>query len=549
MSSVVELDPDTHAVRALVSQQEKPRPLNSLTAAATRLKGKDVVRKGYSQKTGQDAWQEDAWDMYDLVGEQRFLASTLANRMSQARFFVGKMPSNPTEEVVPLTDGPAHEAFDAVQGKGANFPQIIQRLGVNLFIPGDGYVVGHPEKPRKKTQEQSIEQGIDPFAGVAAEEDSDEIDITKLIWCMRARSEVSVDEDQQTATVNGQTFELDEMFLIDIWRPHPKNWKESDSPTRSSLPILRELVGLTMHISAQVDSRLAGAGILFVPASADVALRAQGQVVNLEDPSPFSEALMDAMIKAIEDRSNASALVPLMPVVPDESIEKFKYLSLASDLSMEARELREEAIRRLALGQDCPPELLLGVSGMNHWGAWLVREDVVTTHLEPPLALICDALTTQFLWPVLEAGGMSEEETHDYVIWYDVDHLIMRPNRGDDAKWARENDLISDESTRDALGFDESDAPPVDPSDEVTKLLLTMIRDAPTLAQNPGLAVLNEQVRAMLEGKPIPTAPEVKEEAPEAGESGPETAEEPSTEGGVPATAEQPAEEPTEENP
>src|SRR3546814_17159695 len=51
----------------------------------------------------------------------------------------------------------------------------------------------------------------------------------------------------------------------------------------------------------------------------------------------------------------------------------------------ETRELREEAIRRLALGQDAPPELLLGVGNMNHWGAWLVQADTNNTHVEPPL--------------------------------------------------------------------------------------------------------------------------------------------------------------------
>src|SRR3546814_19565748 len=76
----------------------------------------------------------------------------------------------------------------------------------------------------------------------------------------------------------------------------------------------------------------------------------------------------------------------------------------------ETRELREEAIRRLALGQDAPPELLLGVGNMNHWGAWLVQADTINTHVEPPLARFCDAATTQFLRPVLEARGIAEPE-------------------------------------------------------------------------------------------------------------------------------------------
>lgn len=84
----------------------RPRPLqSSLTASAKRLTTTNIVRMGSSGKG--EAWQEDAWDMYDLVGEQRFLANTIAGRMSQARLFVGKMPKDPTDDVEPVTEGTA----------------------------------------------------------------------------------------------------------------------------------------------------------------------------------------------------------------------------------------------------------------------------------------------------------------------------------------------------------------------------------------------------------------------------------------------------------
>jgi hypothetical protein len=152
-------------------------------------------------------------------------------------------------------------------------------------------------------------------------------------------------------------------------------------------------------------------------------------------------------------------LVPLVVTVPDEATSLFQYLTFAKPLDTEARNLRDEAIRRLALGQDAPPELLLGTAGMNHWGAWLVREDVVNTHIEPPLGLICDALTTQYLWPVLKEQGMSAEEAEQYVVWYDVSHMVMRPNRLADAVTLYGLDVISDAALRDAGGFGEQDAP------------------------------------------------------------------------------------------
>src|SRR5690606_4767313 len=190
----------------------------------------------------------------------------------------------------------------------------------------------------------------------------------------------------------------------------------------------------------------------------------------------------------IGDRSSAAAVVPIMPVVPDESIEKFRFMSFSTPLDAEARELRDEAIRRLALGLDCPPELLLGVGSMNHWGAWLVKEDVVTTHIEPPLALICDALTTQFLWPVLAQQGMPESEGRKHVIWYDVSHLVSRPNWTQDARVLYAAGAINSSALWDAAGFDESDAP-VEPErrevDPAVRMALELVSQAPSLMQAP----------------------------------------------------------------
>src|SRR5690606_37614699 len=131
--------------------------------------------------------------------------------------------------------------------------------------------------------------------------------------------------------------------------------------------------------------------------------------------------------------SAASALVPLVLRVPDESADKFKHITFDKGLDSNALELRSESIRRLALGLDCPPELLLGTNSMNHWGGWLMREDVVRAHIEPTLALICDALTIQYLRPVIEEN-FPELNANDYVIWYDVEHMIIRASNGQDAK-------------------------------------------------------------------------------------------------------------------
>lgn len=495
----------------------RPKPLGSLLASAQRLTSKSMTRH---QGSNARSWQEDAWEMYDLVGEERFLASTLAGRLSQARLFVGKVSPKQGEAPVPVDDPRLSGILEAIGTSAAARQQLINRLGVNLFVAGDGWLCGIPRHmfPQSLMPADSlINEG--QIAGPPPDltgETPLTMDITDLEWKMLSVSEVSTNSGGEVVLRLGEGEQEqircspDEVFLIRVWRPHPRRWWEADSPTRSSLPVLRELVGLTMHISAQVDSRLAGAGLLIVPQSAQRALRVAAGLEDsdADNDDPFTEALMEAMIAPISDRSSASALVPLVVTVPDEATALFQYLTFAKPLDTEARNLRDEAIRRLALGQDAPPELLLGTAGMNHWGAWLVQEEVVTTHIEPPLALICDAITTQYLWPVLLDQGMTPEQAHDYVIWYDVSHMIMRPNRSNDAKDLHDKGVISDEALRDATGFEESDAPPSDSLTAAlpvaTQIAFEFLRSHPALAASPGLPVLIQQIEDALVRVPQP---------------------------------------------
>ncbi len=497
---------------ALASHQPL-RPLTSLLASAQRLTGAKL-KATPGRNSGGKNWQEDAWEMYDLVGEERFLANTLAGRMSQARLFVGKIAENASDAPDPVDDQRLQDVLDQIGDTPSGRAQMILRMGINLFVAGDCWLVGIPkylvpQGDSDENDESTVTKRVARHdTGASAGSVPDDLLSADLEWHALSVSELS------TSSVGELTIRLgessgdqikcspDDVWLIRVWRPHPRRWWEADSPTRSSLPVLRELVGLTMHISAQVDSRLAGAGLLIVPQSAQRALR---QAAGLPDtpeggsePDPFTEALIEAMLTPIGDRANASALVPLVVTVPDDVTDKFQFMSFAKPLDTEARSLRDEAIRRLALGQDAPPELLLGTGGMNHWGAWLVQEDVISTHVEPPLALICDALTTQYLWPALAA--LEIESPEQYVVWYDVSDMIVRPNRASDAGSLYDKGALSDTALRAANGFDETDAPITDDLDEATSLAFELVRKSPELLRNPGLASLVDQIRKVLAG-------------------------------------------------
>jgi len=211
---------------------------------------------------------------------------------------------------------------------------------------------------------------------------------------------------------------------------------------------------------------------------------------------PFVDALIESMLTPIRDRDNASAVVPLVATVPDDALDKIKHITFSTPFDGTAMQLREEAIRRLALGLDMPPEVLLGMGGTNHWSAWQIEESTVKTHLEPVLALISDAVTTDFLWPALEALGVQDVER--YVVWFDTTPLTLRPNRASEAQALHAAGAITTEALRRESGFGDADAPPE--TDRAVEIALGMVEGSPgAVLENPALlAVLIDAIRSAL---------------------------------------------------
>lgn len=494
-----------------------PSP-RALTAAASRPARRTSAASASSPQQAQRtptarSWQAEAWAAYDEVGEERFLASTLSGRLSQARLYVQHKPADgphsslrddetdATDTAPSATAALAEAVLAALGASQQDLGQMLQRLATNLFVAGEGWLVGVPAY---------LVPSVDP-ADPTQTAPSPDPALSDLVWRVLAVTEVTTVAAPTPAAPGRVRLNLgsdasapvevstDEVYMIRIWRPHPARYWEADSPTRACLPILRELIGLTRHISAQIDSRLAGAGLLVVPSSASAALASDAaDAYSNGQPDPFVSALMESMLRPIENRDDASAVVPLVVTVPDEAADKVSHLTFSSALDSGARDLRDEAIRRLALAQDAPPELLLGSGAMNHWGAWLTREDTVTTHIEPVLALICEALTSQYLRPVLLSAGLPEDTVRTLSVGYDVSALVARPNRSEEALNLHKSGAISDEALREASGFDDSDEKPLE--ERALMNAIALATKQPALLTSPGLGPITEELLKVYRG-------------------------------------------------
>jgi hypothetical protein len=437
--------------------------------------------------------------MYDTVGELRFVANTLAQAASRARIFAAHLPqgSDDPETVEEENETPvamqAREAVEVFAGGLLGRSEVVRRLVVQLFVPGDGWLVGLPAGLLEVASPHADEESLPDFGPLGPES----LTIDQLKWHCLSVEEVRVQPSGSVLIdIGGGRRELpqDQVMLVRVWRPHPRRWWQADSPVRANLPVLRELVGLTKHVGATIDSRLAGAGLLVVGNSVEVVGQvADGPAGQEEGQDPFIRALIDTMVTPIEDRDSAAAVVPLVIKVPDETVDKVKHITFASPFDAKSRELRDEAIRRLALGLDAPPEVLLGMGGVNHWTGWLVEESTVKTHIEPQLALLCDALTTDYLWPVLEEAGVSAEQAREFVVWFDTTDLTMRPNRAQEAAELYDRGELSGPALRRESGFDDTDAP--ESVDRATDTALKMMTQMPSLAEAIGIQELIDILR------------------------------------------------------
>lgn len=483
---------------------DQPPPPKRLVSAATLVRQETLRSVAKSQD-----WQAAAWEMYDEIGELHSGAGWLSHSLSRAKLYVGELPDDRTEgEPTPTSDARAKQPLNELFGGPSGHPGMLGRLGLHLTVPGVSYVIGlDMNAPAADEQGGTVQPSplgpdgtpvpdspnVERRWMVASNEEFDVKDNKTIVRLPDSDAQVEVDVENST--------------VIRLWNPHARRAWDADSPVRACLPVLRELINANARITADLESRLAGAGILILPASASVAR------ANPDDSPDGTEQLVDdadyatlieAMVTPIGDRESASAVVPILIRVDDQAVDKVKHISFSTNLDAKVLELRDSAIRRLALGLDVPPEVLLGMTDANHWTGWQIEESAVKLSVEPLLTLIVNALTVHYLRPALTALGVANPER--FVIWYDLSDLILRPNRFEQAYKLWQDGMLGAAAVVAEAGFSEDDMP--DSAERAEHLLvrLLMANVAPETAR-PYLMALGLKAPDATTSSPAPATP------------------------------------------
>jgi hypothetical protein len=437
----------------------------SLTAAAQILHSRRVDRSAQRKpkKSAGAAWQQAAWDYYDVVGEYALGVDMLAWGVAQTRLVSAREnPGSNEPELItgePSEDGTVQPsradqiAADLVAGFAGGSTgqqQLMKRVATQLVVAAESFIVGR---------------------GRPDGEDD--------IWEAYSREEVRFRNGGYTVDDGVEKFDLgDDDVMIRVWIPSPRRRQEPRSSSKSLLPILAEIDGLTKAIQANNDSRLAGAGIIIWPDSVELI---GGTTAGDDDDEtdPFLADVSDMMITPIQDRESAAAIVPIMVKVPTEAVGKIQWLVKPAIASPKDAEDREIAIRRMARAMDLPPEQILGSGESNHWGMWMVAEDTVKGPISSFASIIVHAVTISWYQEALkiayEEAGISDDELVGRMMWFDTTSLEQRPDRSDQAVDAFDRGGQTLEALVRELGLDPAEIPD---GDELVRILLFLVAKA-----------------------------------------------------------------------
>lgn len=430
----------------LASYIPKPPKLRVLRADGQRI---DLT----SRDTGQmlvatrSTWQQTAWAYRDMIGELRYVYQLLGQAVSQVRFYPAA--SRPGSD--DLADLTSDELPDDLGLDAQLIADTVHNFGrIPFDADPDGFTARATEN-----------------LGVAGEFwihiDADEQ------WQVRSTSEVTASADGRI-TINmlpsataGSVHIVDPNSedLLRCWRAHPEWGQLADSALRAVLDVCEDVVLAGREQRSAARSRLAANGVLLIPDSMSL-VQARDEDDDYDDTVASDTFLADftqAMLAPIRDDGDAQAVVPIVIRGDSDDLEKVRHVTLTRADSEELIARQDSALLRLLKSLDVQPEQVQGVSGMNHWGAWSIDVKAIKEQVAPTAKMLAACLMAAFLKPALESLSHPVEQLGRIRIGVDVTGLAENPNRAQDAKDAHDRETISDAALREAMGFDDEDAP------------------------------------------------------------------------------------------
>ena len=488
----------------------------TMTAAAVQMKINDKGEfEQFRQRrsAGSSAWQAEAWEYYDAIGEIKYAFNLVASVVSRIRIYAAVV-DNPSESptsvrsssiIDPRLASAAERALDRLDSAYGGQAGLLKDAALNLSVAGECYLVQMPEKK-----------------GSGIPESWDIRSVDEILADARGGYNVIGRREQTSGNAANANKLANTAFVGRIWRSHPRYSDEADSSLRGLLDLCAELLLLNRTFRATARSRL-NAGALYLPDGLSVA--AQGDpdypydeadselnpgFTAEEAEDEFEEQLIDAMTTPIRDEESASAVVPLIIRGPAELGDRIKQFKFERSFDPALAQRADRVLERILQGLDVPKDVVTGLANVKYSNALQIDEALYKAHIEPLMLLIADALTIVYLRPYLIAQGYSPAEVDKIVVWYDPSAVSTRNDRASDADSGYDRGIISQEAWRRAHGFSQADAPT--PNEVAIRMLYEKGAISPELTETMLQVVSGDfmdQVRQVAQGQsPVQLSPE-----------------------------------------
>ena len=497
-----------------------PRPL---TAAAAQVKLDDKTEAELfkaRRQSASTAWQSEAWEYYDSIGEIKYAFNLVASVVSRIRLYAAAI-NNPSEAPAPIQDvervddrlaAAAQRALDRLSSAYGGQPGLLKDAALNLQVTGECYLVQIPERIGSGLPETWDMRSIDEL----------QVD-QRGNYIINPRRDVGGNTSSVMSQGNKDAILLPKTaFVGRVWRSHPRYTQEADSSLRGLLDLCAELLLLNRTFRATARSRL-NAGALYLPDGLSVAAGPDpdypydengnyNETYNPDEAADeFEDQLIDAMTTPIKDEDSASAVVPLIIRGPAELGDKIKQFKFERSFDPALAQRADRVLERIMQGLDVPKDVVTGLANVKYSNALQIDEALYKAHIEPLMLLIVDALTVVYLRPYLIANGYDEHDVKNVCIWYDPSLVATRNDRAADADMGFDKMAVSYDAWRRAHGFSEADAP--DPKEFVLRMVTQKGMITPELTEALLRSVAPEIMGELREqtmaegGAPIP--PEV----------------------------------------
>jgi hypothetical protein len=398
------------------------RPSRALVGSASRLPG--LGSNAAAAQTREEGWQWRALRIYDTVGEVRYCSQFYARMLARITIFPARIEDD--GQLSRIDDGPEVEILSRIQEAGGGRERLQYDYGRLMFVTGEGALFVNAEGP---------ENWRFLWKGELIKEDNEDI-----TWRKNAAGE-----------------KVEAGTAWRFWTPHPRHSDLADSPLRPCLDIADELVVLTAAVHSAAVSRVLN-GMLLLPSQVSPP-PPEGPDEEPEQ-SPFLQMFTAHIQAQKENPASAEAKVPFVLEADYDYLDQVRWMPMhdpATDYL--EKDLRIEAIKRLGLGLDMPPEALEGFSNTNHWAAQQILWDMWRTHGVPMADQFTGDLASIYLRPILIADGMSEDEVRRRTVGYDDSRVVLAPDMSAIADEAMDRVAIGFAGYRKMKGIPEEYAP------------------------------------------------------------------------------------------